>query len=55
MDLGGECHIAELPFSAPSIGVCDMGVFIPAESHLVTWCLPLLHCKVAMSPLINNK
>lgn len=33
MDLGGECHIAELPFSAPSIGVCDMGVFIPAESQ----------------------
>ena len=36
-------------------GVHDTGVSVHAEVRLDTCYLPLLRCKVAVSPLINSK
>lgn len=36
-------------------GVHDTGVSVPTEVLLDTCYLPLLRCKVAVSPLINSK
>lgn len=39
----------------PPARVHDAGVSVPAEARLGTWCPPLLHCKLAVSPLVNTE